>query len=46
MKSQEGRLLGVFQVMNKLEGVFGVDDIEILSALSASAAIAIARGEG
>jgi serine/threonine-protein kinase len=43
MKTADGRLLGVFQVINKQDGVFGLDDIEILSALAASAAIVIGR---
>jgi hypothetical protein len=41
MTAQDGSILGVFQVMNKQEGTFGLDDIEILAALAASAALAI-----
>jgi serine/threonine-protein kinase len=41
MTAQDGSILGVFQVMNKQEGTFGLDDIEILAALAASAAVAI-----
>jgi putative methionine-R-sulfoxide reductase with GAF domain len=41
MTGQDGRILGVFQVVNKKGGPFGVDDLEILSALAASASIAI-----
>jgi serine/threonine protein kinase len=44
MIAPDGRILGVFQVINKQDGVFGIDDIEILSALAASASIAIDRG--
>jgi eukaryotic-like serine/threonine-protein kinase len=39
--SQDGTILGVFQVVNKQEGVFGLDDIEMLSSLAASASIGI-----
>jgi serine/threonine-protein kinase len=43
LTSQDGRVVGVFQVMNKQGGPFGFDDIEILTSLAASAAIAIER---
>ena len=39
--AHDGSILGVFQIINKQDGPFGIEDIEILSALSASAAIAI-----
>jgi eukaryotic-like serine/threonine-protein kinase len=39
--AQDGAILGVFQVMNKQEGVFGIEDIEILSYLAASASAGI-----
>jgi eukaryotic-like serine/threonine-protein kinase len=39
--AQDGAILGVFQVMNKQEGVFGIEDIEILSYLAASASTGI-----
>ncbi len=39
----DGRVIGVFQVMNKPQGSFGGEDVEILAALAASAAIAIER---
>jgi serine/threonine-protein kinase len=39
--AQDGRVLGVFQVMNKREGAFEIDDVTILSSLAASAAVAI-----
>ena len=35
--AQDGAILGVFQVVNKQEGVFGIEDIEILMSLAASA---------
>jgi serine/threonine-protein kinase len=41
MAGQDGSVLGVFQVVNKREGVFGLDDLEILSMLAASASVAI-----
>jgi serine/threonine-protein kinase len=41
MTAQDGSILGVFQVINKRDGTFGVEDIEILSALAASASISI-----
>lgn len=41
MTAQDGRLLGVFQVINKQDGAFGIEDIEILSSLAAAAAIAV-----
>lgn len=39
--AQDGRILGVFQVINKQDGAFGIEDIEILSSLAASAAVAV-----
>lgn len=41
MTAQDGSVLGVFQVINKQDGDFGIEDIEILSVLAASASIAI-----
>jgi putative methionine-R-sulfoxide reductase with GAF domain len=41
MTAQDGGILGVFQVINKQGGAFGAEDIEILSSLAASAAIAV-----
>jgi eukaryotic-like serine/threonine-protein kinase len=41
MTAQDGSILGVFQVINKQEGPFEVEDVEILSELAASASIAI-----
>jgi serine/threonine-protein kinase len=43
MFAHDGSVVGVFQVMNKQDGEFGLEDIEILSALAASASIAIDR---
>jgi putative methionine-R-sulfoxide reductase with GAF domain len=42
--AQDGTVLGVFQVMNKVEGAFGMEDIEMLSSLAASASITLAQG--
>jgi serine/threonine protein kinase/putative methionine-R-sulfoxide reductase with GAF domain len=39
--AQDGAILGVFQVINKHEGAFGMEDIEMLSSLAASASIGI-----
>ena len=44
MTGQDGSIHGVFQVINKQDGAFGLEDIEILSALAASASIVIERG--
>jgi serine/threonine-protein kinase len=44
MHARDGSVLGVFQMVNKQDGAFGLEDIEILSALAAAAAIAIERG--
>jgi eukaryotic-like serine/threonine-protein kinase len=41
LTGQDGSVLGVFQVINKQEGAFEVEDVEILSELAASASIAI-----
>jgi eukaryotic-like serine/threonine-protein kinase len=41
LTAQDGSVLGVFQVINKQEGTFEVEDVEILSELAASASIAI-----
>jgi transcriptional regulator with GAF, ATPase, and Fis domain len=43
LTAQDGRILGVFQVINKQDGPFTIEDIEILSSLAASAAIALER---
>ncbi len=41
LTARDGRVVGVFQVINKQDGAFDMDDIEILSSLAASAGIAI-----
>jgi serine/threonine-protein kinase len=41
MMARDGSVLGVFQVINKQDGAFGVDDVEILTELATSAAAAI-----
>jgi serine/threonine-protein kinase len=46
MLAADGRMLGVFQVINKLDGTFGVEDVGILSSLAASAALAIELAPG
>jgi serine/threonine-protein kinase len=46
LTTQDGRVLGVFQLINKQGGAFGADDIELLSSLAASAAIAIEQTLG
>jgi len=43
MKRSDGRILGVFQVLNKRNGAFTPEDAAILSALAASAAMAVER---
>ena len=44
MKGRDGRTLGVLQVLNKRHGPFLPDDVEILSALASSAALAVEEG--
>jgi adenylate cyclase len=41
MKSREGRILGVLQVLNKRNGVFTREDEELLDAFESQAAIAV-----
>lgn len=41
MTGQDGRILGVFQVLNKRGGAFEVVDEEVLASLAASAAVAV-----
>jgi signal transduction histidine kinase len=41
LKDREGRTIGVFQLLNKLNGCFDRDDEEFIDALSAHAAVAI-----
>jgi len=42
----DGRIIGVFQVLNKRGGPFGPDDAEILSSLATSAALAVENNLG
>jgi serine/threonine-protein kinase len=44
MKGRGGQTVGVLQVLNKRQGPFQPDDIEILAALAASAALAVEEG--
>lgn len=39
--AKDGIILGVFQVINKQDGIFGIEDIEMMSSLAASASIGI-----
>jgi serine/threonine-protein kinase len=41
MVGRDGRIIGVFQVLNKRGGPFGGEDAEILSSLATSAALAV-----
>ena len=41
LKSATGTILGVFQLLNKRQGRFGSDDVELLTTLAASAAVAV-----
>jgi serine/threonine-protein kinase len=41
MTAAGGEVLGVFQVLNKRSGAFGTDDMAVLHALAASAAVAV-----
>jgi len=41
MRNREGKILGVFQVLNKRDGVFTHADEEMLDALASQAAIAV-----
>jgi signal transduction protein with GAF and PtsI domain len=40
MTAADGRVLGVFQVLNRRDGSFGIEDIEMLASLAAAASIA------
>jgi putative methionine-R-sulfoxide reductase with GAF domain len=46
VKANDGTILGVFQVLNKRQGSFGRDDQELLTALAASTAVALAKTNG
>lgn len=41
MRNKEGNIIGVFQLLNKTDGLFSQDDVSFLDALSAHAAIAL-----
>ncbi len=41
MKDRNGRMIGVFQIFNKKEGYFSLDDVKFLDTLSVDACIAI-----
>ena len=41
MKAGDGRVLGVFQVLNKRTGEFSPEDVELLTSLASSAALAV-----
>ena len=41
MRNKQGRIIGVFQLLNKADGPFEHDDIAFLDALSSNAAVAI-----
>ncbi|MBX7152071.1 SpoIIE family protein phosphatase [bacterium] len=41
MKNRKGEMIGVFQIINKLEGYFTLDDVKFLDTLSVDACIAI-----
>ncbi len=41
MKDKKGRIIGVFQILNKSKGFFSEDDLSFLSALSIPATLAI-----
>jgi serine/threonine-protein kinase len=43
MISPAGRIVGVFQLLNKRGGPFTAEDAEILSLLAASAAVAVEK---
>jgi len=41
MRDKEGKVIGVFQLLNKVDDLFNQDDVSFLDALSAHAAIAL-----
>jgi GAF domain-containing protein len=43
VKAAGGQIIGVFQLLNKREGSFGRDDVELLATLAASAATPLSR---
>jgi serine/threonine-protein kinase len=45
MTAQNGRIMGVFQVLNKRDGPFQAEDVAALNALAASAMVAVERAK-
>jgi serine/threonine-protein kinase len=45
MRAQDGNILGVFQILNKRGSGFGPEDMETLSVLAASAAVAVENAQ-
>jgi len=45
MKAVDGRVLGVFQLLNKRSGTFDAEDVGLLGALASSAATALERAQ-
>jgi signal transduction histidine kinase len=41
MKNKDGKIIGVFQLMNKKDGAFAIDDEQFIDAFSAHASVAI-----
>ena len=41
MKNKDGKLIGVFQLLNKKEGAFDAEDVNFIDAFSAHASVAI-----
>ncbi|MBI4418550.1 MAG: GAF domain-containing protein [Ignavibacteriales bacterium] len=41
MKNKDGKIIGVFQLLNKKDGAFGKEDEQFIDALSAHASVAI-----
>ncbi len=41
MKNKDGKIIGVFQLLNKNQGSFDTDDVSFIDALSAHASVAI-----
>ncbi len=41
LKNKDGKIIGVFQLLNKLEGSFDEGDVQFIEALSAHASVAI-----
>ena len=43
MKNKDGKIIGVFQLLNKHQGAFDNDDVSFIDALSAHASVAIEK---